>query len=264
MHRTLLALVAVLAALAAPPARTASPELRIGLAVDNPPWAYAPERLPLLMAGETAVPAITPAQLKTLVGFEIDVANLLCRQMGVTPRFVPADWATIEQQLVDGHFDVILSSWTPSRRTPAAIVASDPYAAWGLVITVRADSRVSAYADLARAALVGHYSDPAVERTLRSLGSAQTRSYDSEGAMFRDLKLGLLDAVVHDSTYTRWRVKSDPALRIVGEPLNRMGYHVGLRRQDAELLAKVQAALKQIGPEVEASRARWESAGKPQ
>lgn len=142
-------------------------------------------------------------------------------------------------------------------------MASEPYATWGLVVTVRADSKVGSYADLARAAVVGHYSDPAVERTLRSLGLAQTRSYDSEGTLFRDLKLGVLDAVVHDSTYARWRVKADPSLRIAGEPLNRMGYHVGVRRQDAELLAKVQAALKQIGPQVEGLRATWETARRP-
>ena len=263
MHRTLRALVAALATLAAAPTWATPPELRIGLAVDNPPWAYAPERLPQLLAGETAMPAITPAQLRSLAGFEIDVAALLCRQMGVTPRFVPTDWAALEQQLLEGRFDVILSAWTPSRRTPPDVVASEPYATWGLVVTVRADSKVGGYADLARAAVVGHYSDPAVERTLRSLGLAQTRSYDSEGTLFRDLKLGVLDAVVHDSTYARWRVKADPSLRIAGEPLNRMGYHVGVRRQDAELLAKVQAALKQIGPQVEGLRATWETARRP-
>lgn len=264
MQRTLLVAVAALAALAAAPASPASPELRIGLAVDNPPWAYAPERLPQLLAGESDPPPITPAQLRSLEGFEVDVARRLCRQIGMTARFVPTDWAALEQQLLEGRFDVILSAWTPSRKTPPDIVASEPYAAWGLVVTVRAGSKVSTYADLAQAALVGHYADPAVERTLRSLGLAQTRSYDSEGPMFRDLKVGILDAVVHDSTYARWRVKADPALRIAGEPLNRMGYHVGLRRHDAELLAKIQAALEQVGPELESLRARWEVAGKPQ
>lgn len=130
-------------------------------------------------------------------------------------------------------FDVILSSWTPSRKTPGTLVASDPYYTWGLVIRVRGDAaQVRSYLDLPQARLVGHYLDPAVGQTLRSLGAAHTKAYDSEGALFKALGEGAIDALVHDSTHVRWRVNADPAFRIVGDPLNRLGYHVGVRKGD--------------------------------
>lgn len=242
------------------------PQLRIGISSDNPPWSFVPERLAPLLAGQTTtLPPVTPAQFKTLMGLDVDVAHALARQMGSSATLVPANWLSIEKELLAGKFDVIVSSWTPSRKTPPEVVSSDPYYAWGLVIAVRSGSTVKSLADLTSAGTVGHYADPAVEQTLRSLASVRTRSYDSEGALFRDLREGKIDAVVHDSTYARWRVNAEPTLRIVGEPLNKLGYHVGLRRQDKELMAKVQAAVKAlaVSPEMAKIKATWESFGKP-
>jgi ABC-type amino acid transport substrate-binding protein len=47
----------------------------------------------------------------------------------------------------------------------------------------------------------------------------------------------------------------------VGDRLNRHGYHVGLRREDRELLARVQAAIEDLvsSGEMDRIRARWES-----
>lgn len=242
-----------------------APVLRVGISSDNPPWSFVPERLPLILSGQSGLPAVTPAQFKTLAGLDVDVAHLLAREMGMSARLVPANWANLEKELVADQFDVILSSWTPSRKTPPTVVASEPYHAWGLVITVREGSKVKAFADLPQAAVVGHYADPAVEQTLRSLSSVKTKAYTSEGALFRDLKAGVLEAVIHDSTFARWRVNADPSLHIVGAPLNRLGYHVGVRRQDAERLAKVQAAVKAMltSSEMAKLKAKWEAFGKP-
>ena len=257
-----LATFLALAVLAAP---AQAADLKIGISSDNPPWSFVPERLPALIGGATTLPPVTAVQFKGLTGLDVDVARALAQRMGMTPRFVSASWINIEKELLDKKFDVILSSWTPSRKTSASVAASDPYYNWGLVIAVHgADAKVHTYRDLASARLVGHYADPAVEQTLRSLGAAQSKSLDSEGAMFKALFDGTLDALVHDSTYVRWRVNDDPTIRIVGEPLNRLGYHVGVRREDKDLLQKVNAALKDLlaSPEMDEIRKQAEAFGK--
>jgi ABC-type amino acid transport substrate-binding protein len=52
---------------------------------------------------------------------------------------------------------------------------------------------------------------------------------------------------------------------VVGEPLNKLGYHVGVRREDAALLARVQAAVKALvdSGEIEKIRKRWEASDAP-
>jgi ABC-type amino acid transport substrate-binding protein len=60
-------------------------------------------------------------------------------------------------------------------------------------------------------------------------------------------------------------VAGDSTLRAVGEPLNHLGYHVGVRSEDADLLARVQAAVKAMAAdgETDAIRRKWEAPAAP-
>jgi len=118
---------------------------------------------------------------------------------------------------------------------------------------------VKSYADLARVT-VGHFKSQVVERTLRSIGAGKLQVYDVQEALFDDLATKKIGAILYDSPYVRWRVSRDKTFRTVGEPLNRLGYHVGLRREDAALIAKVKTALAEIASfgEREKIRQKWE------
>ena len=140
-----------------------------------------------------------------------------------------------------------------------------PYYLWSLLIATRASDRsIYSVSDLA-GRRVGHVSDPAVLEALRAMGSgleAQLETVDQGGEeMFDRLGRSQLDAVIFDSTFVRWRIARDADFHIVGEPLNRLGYHVGLRRGEVELFAKVQAAVKLFvdSPEAATLRRKWES-----
>ena len=63
--------------------------------------------------------------------------------------------------------------------------------------------------------------------TRTPLGNARFEARDDPGELFEELRSGALDAVVFDSLYFRWRVANDRGFRVAGEPLNRLGYHVG-------------------------------------
>lgn len=239
--------------------------LRVGLESGNPPWSFNPERLVPFDRDPSralpAAPAPTAAQLRALTGIDVDVARALARRMGMSVEFVQAGWYDLESLLLAKKFDVILSAWTPSRKTPATIVASAPYNSWGLQLAVRADdARIESYSDLAGLP-VGHIKDPAIQQTLGSLSTASLKGYEAETQLFYDLRTGVLRAVLADSPYVRWRVANDQGFRLVGEPLNRLGYHVGVRAEDKELFAKVQAAVQDFtaSPEADAIRRRWES-----
>jgi polar amino acid transport system substrate-binding protein len=84
--------------------------------------------------------------------------------------------------------------------------------------------------------------------------------YGPHLALFNDLGAGGLDAVVFDSVYVRWRVMRDGAFRVVGEPLNRLAYHVGVRREDAALLSRVNSAIRDLRASAEMAQIRrhWE------
>ena len=78
--------------------------------------------------------------------------------------------------------------------------------------------------------------------------------------LFADLKNAVVDAVVYDSPYVYWRVANDSALRAVGEPLNKLGYHIGIRKADTALLGRMRVAVKDFvaSGERERIRRKWE------
>jgi polar amino acid transport system substrate-binding protein len=251
----------LLAALALP---TEPGTLRVGMDTRSRPWAFVPG-LDYAQEDFSRPPRISEAQLEQLVGLDVDILAALGRHLGVRAQIVPAVWAEIEQGLLDGRYDVIMNAWVPSSKTPAAVAHSTPYYDWGLLVAVNAqDTRIKSFADLA-GKIVGHFGDPSVDRSARSLQAGRLVPFEDSDQLFQALAARKLDAVVEDSSYARWRAAHDPAFRVVGEPLNRLGYHLGVRRADAALLARIEAALKELraSGELVRIRRRWESAASP-
>jgi polar amino acid transport system substrate-binding protein len=242
LHLTVLWLAGVLAGSVA---ASAAEPLRVGVDTRSPPWAFVPG---LDYSGEDATkdPAITRSQLRNLVGLDVDVARALGRRLGVPVRFVPVAWFDLEQALLARRIDIIVASWTPGTTTPPEVAASKPYAEWGLLTAVRAgDASIGSFADLA-GKNIGHFRSGVVGRTLSAVSAAKLLVYDSQEKLFDDLEARVVDAVLYDSPYVLWRVANDEAFRVVGEPLNRLGYHAGVRAADVELLRQVQAAVEDL------------------
>ena len=250
----------VLPILLLPGALRAEDVLRVGMDTRSPPWSFVPG-LDYSKEDPAKDPQVSEAQLKKLTGIDVDFATALGQGLGMSVRIVPVAWFDLENALLAKRIDAILNAWTPGRLTPATIVASDPYYEWGLLLAVRSDdARVKSYADLAHVT-VGHFNSQVVERTLRSIGAGKLQVYDAQEALFDALAAKKVDAILYDSPYVYWRVSRDNTFRIVGEPLNKLGYHVGMRREDAALVGKVKVALAAIAGSGERERLRkkWET-----
>ena len=261
---TALLLALVVAASAAQPAE----RVRVGIDPRTAPWAFVPG-VDYSKVDYRTRPKLARDQLARLAGIDVEVAHALERRMGVRMEIVPTAWDSLEPGLLGGRYDLILNAWTPTAKTPSGIAASEPYYACGLVVVARAaDATIGTFADLA-GRRIGHISDPTVLPALRAMGTGLGASLvvvDQGGEeLFERLDRGALDAIVFDSAYVRWRVARDPAFRVVGEPLNRLGYHVGVRAADKALMESVQQAVKDFAGSAEATaiRRKWESAATP-
>ena len=255
------ALLCLLLALSPHPAR---PELRVGMEVRHAPWAYLPGEEDALH-DVTSVPRVSAAEAQRAEGFDVEVLRALARRLGLAPRIVPTAQPDLEAGLVAGRFDAILSAWTPRPDTPATIAATAPYHEWGLLLVVRQDDpRVRTVADL-DGLIVGHSRDPAVEKPLRAMGHGEFLVADSSAALSRQLKARTVDAVLFDSVYARWQTSRDQSLRVTGEPLNRLGYHVGVLRSNKDLLSRLEAAVAELtgSAEMAAIRKRWDGSKLP-
>ncbi|NLX19549.1 MAG: transporter substrate-binding domain-containing protein [Desulfobulbus sp.] len=62
-----------------------------------------------------------------LIGFEIDIARQLARDMGVKIEFVPTKWSGIIPSLIAGKFDIIIGGMTLTAERNLKINFTDPY-----------------------------------------------------------------------------------------------------------------------------------------
>jgi polar amino acid transport system substrate-binding protein len=152
-----------------------------------------------------------PRDPAKLVGFDVEIAELIAKQLGRTPQFLQVQFTSLDQSAKRGDFDIGLSGIEdiPARRQ--SLAASIPYYAFREVMTVRAGDRdrFRSLGDLKGkrvATLGGTMAYDLLLEAERSHGITAV-SYDDDVHPYSDLLLGRVDAVVLDN------VLADRAMR---------------------------------------------------
>jgi polar amino acid transport system substrate-binding protein len=143
-----------------------------------------------------------PSDPSKLVGFDVEIAALIARQLGKTPQFLQVQFTSLDQSAKRGDFDIGLSGIEdiPARRQ--SLAASIPYYEFREVLTVReADrERYRSLADLKGrriATLGGTMAYDLLLDAERTHGLTAV-SYDDDVHPYSDLALGRVDGVVLD------------------------------------------------------------------
>ncbi|MCB9948372.1 MAG: transporter substrate-binding domain-containing protein [Rhodospirillaceae bacterium] len=229
-----------LAALAVAAAPAQAEDLRLGTEGAYPPYNY------IDASGE-------------LQGFDIAFGNTLCERMGVTCEWVAQDWDGIIPALLNGRYDAIVAAMSRTDERRAQIAFSNAYTDTPVWLVGRADefAGVESFED-AVAALQGKtvgvqtatiFQD-FVEQQLGD--SVELRLYDTQDNLGLDLGAGRLDAGVADSLAWEAFLDSEggqgfarfgPSLTGQDFPELGEGFGIGLRQEDTDLLARINAAI---------------------
>jgi polar amino acid transport system substrate-binding protein len=204
-----------------------------------------------------------PNDPQKVSGFDVEIAELIARELGRRPQFVQIAYASLDQSAMRGDFDIGLSGIedTPSRRS--AVAASIPYYRFREVLTVRAADR-DRYRNLA--ALRG--------RRIATLGgtiaydlllSAQTEhgivpvSYDDDVHPYSDLAIGRVDAVLLDNVLAARAMRRSEGLYTQSEPVALSHYIIITAPQNAELRDRINDVLRRamVDGRLEAIFKKW-------
>jgi polar amino acid transport system substrate-binding protein len=185
-----------------------------------------------------------PAKVR---GFDVEIADLLAKGLGRTPRFVQVAYQTIDQSVARGDFDIGMSGMedTPGRR--AALSVTVPYFEFREVLTVRKGetARFHTLVDL-RGRKVGTLAGTIAYDTLLAAQAASGLvpvSYDDDVHPYEDLAGGRLDAVLLDHVLAARSVRRVPGLAIQPDAIT-TGRYVGvLAKENADLRGRIDAIL---------------------
>lgn len=186
----------------------------------------------------------SPQQPGVLIGFEVEIANALARKLGVRAAFHQNDWSNLVPSLERGDFDIVLNGLedTAARRTRLQL--SRPYFVYGETLAVRAGSPLQALSDL-KGRRVGTLNQTVAQDLLTASG-AEVVLYEGQQEPYLDLARGRVEGVLLDHVIADRYGCAQPGLHCLKRDLARGTYVIGLRRDDRELAAHVDAALQAL------------------
>ena len=208
----------------------ADTEFIVGFDAEYPPYGYLDEA-----TGD-------------YTGFDLQLAEELCKRRGWTLVKQPINWDNKDAELDSGTIDCIWNGMTYS--TPERINAytwSKPYVNNSIVIAVVADSDIQTPADLAGKVVIAQ-SNSSAEDALKSdelaelAGTfAELQRNPSYDTCFMDLKAGAVDAVAVDIGVARYQMRNNPdTFRILDEPISTEQYAIAFKLGNEALRDQVQ------------------------
>jgi polar amino acid transport system substrate-binding protein len=204
-----------------------------------------------------------PARPGTLVGFEVEIAEGLARQLGVRAEFVQNDWSMLVPTLERGTVDIAMNGLEVTEARRRRVRFSAPYFVFAERLTVRAGER--GIRDLAglRGRRAGTLASTLAWDLLGDVGADRV-PYEGTAEPYRDLASGRLDAVLMDDIIAD-RYGRLPGLVVAGD-VARGQYAIAVRPADQALAAAVDRALARLiaTGELRAVLRRWRLDGPQQ
>ncbi|MEM0900851.1 MAG: ABC transporter substrate-binding protein [Pseudomonadota bacterium] len=191
----------------------------------------------------------------TLVGFDIDIANALCEEMGAECEFVTSDWDGIIPGLLAGNYDAIIASMSITEERLEVVDFSNKYYNSPPALAVPKDSDITEATDAALAGKTIGAQSSTTHSTYAEelLSSASTTLYPTPDEYKLDIANGRVDAVIDDVIVLSEWLETDAGAccKLLGTltpdlTINGPGAGIALRKGEDELKAKFNAAIDAI------------------
>jgi octopine/nopaline transport system substrate-binding protein len=209
-----------------------------------------------------------------LIGFEVDLANDLCKRMGVECEVVAQDWEGIIPALTAGKYDAIMAGMSITDERMQVISFSESYASEPAYFAVLKDGDLASYqtdldlanldeVDSAEQAAIDALKEALAGKTVgvqvatthanfleQYLGDAvEIRNYDTQENLDLDLEAGRVDAALASASYWYPLMQTEKGadFALIGPGLDGgpfgKGVGAGIRQEDTDLVALFNKAI---------------------
>jgi ABC-type amino acid transport substrate-binding protein len=202
---------------------------------------------PLRVGITPNVPPLVYIQGDQVVGIEADLAGLLGEELGRPVQFVEVEWDAQIPALFEGKTDIIMSSMTVTRQRRVRIAFSGPFLKSGLVAAVRSEdvpkypTRQSITNIMGMVGFVPNTTSDFFVR--KNLPYAQKSYLSYPRQAVNELQQRRIDMFISDAPTVIWLVsENESSIAGIWQPLNEEALARGMRKDDQDLLARVNAA----------------------
>ncbi len=187
-----------------------------------------------------------PKDPSRLVGFEVDLANAIALELGVTARQSQNAWDSLIPALQRGDFDIAMNGIEITPQKQETVLFSVPYYIYSEQLVVRKDNNdIHGVSDL-RGKKVGTLSGTVAQEILTKTEGVDVKVYAGQVEPYEDLAIGRIDAVLLDLPIASYYGKTNPKLKYTGDPVGEGFYGIAIRKSDADLKKAIDRILLKL------------------
>lgn len=189
------------------------------------------------------------------VGFDLDLAQEVCKRNNWDLVKQPIDWDSKDMELSSGSIDCIWNGFTMTGREDK-YTWSDPYVDNSIVVVVAEDSGIEKKEDLAgkvvavqadSSGLAALTDEEDNEENLELAASfADLQQVADYNTAFMNLEAGSVDAIVVDIGVADYQLESREGFVMLEDKIRTEQYAVGFKLGNEELRDQVQATLDEM------------------
>ena len=218
-------------------------ELKCGTFADVPPFA-APD-----------------PKTREMVGFDVDLCNALAKRFGVAAKITPLSVEARVPEVKMGRVDVTVANLAYTLSRSEQIQFSDPYYVAKEMLAVKASDPGSAKADF-KGKRISSTKGSTSEQSIKLNGSEPVTFQDTGSAYMAVQQNKSVGVVANTMTIIKLVNQSKTAgveLKMIKDPMALEPVGVGMKKDEAALLAKVNAALMDMekAGEIDQLWAKW-------
>ena len=203
---------------------------------------------------DTFAPMSFRNEQNEIVGFDVDLAKEVAKRNGWNIRFQPIDWAMKEAELNSGNIDMIWNGYTITDERKEKVNFTDAYLTNSQIIVTLIDSDIDEIDDLKNKTVATQAESSSLDAArkldgfIESLKDGKIIEYSTFNEVFNDLESGRTDAIIVDEVLARYYMnnKGEGLYKVLDENLGIEEYGVGVRKEDEELLKKLNITLEEM------------------
>lgn len=245
-RRRILAAGAAAAAVAALPRTAAAQPVTL---------AQIRQRGELQIGCEAAYVPFTFRREGRIVGYDVDLAEIFCKALGVKPNFIDTAWAGVIPSLYAKKFDIIMSSMSYTKERLERVAFTIPYAEASQALLIRAADvdRIKGPADLngrivaVKLGSPGQILQERINTQLKAAGGGfkELRTFDDHPAAYVALAQNRVDGVLNTVPTLAMVLKDAPGRYAMVKGMGADNWAgIAARREDTEIVAFLNAELR--------------------